>query len=84
MITFTQRHRVLVVVTAISTIPRAATGDCDPVYDGISMYRGVAYRITHILPKSHAVMVDFCEGHRVTGMVTQVTGSFWTVAQLHL
>ena len=56
------------VVTAISTILRAATGDCDPVNGKCRCGMGVAYRILiRILPKRHTVTVDCCDGHRVIG-----------------
>ena len=45
----------------ISTVLRAATGDCDPVYGGCRC--GLLYYSI----KSQAVTVDFCNGHRVTG-----------------
>ena len=47
----------------ISTVLRAATGNCDPYTVDV----GVLTVLLCILPKSHAVTVNFCDGHRVTG-----------------
>lgn len=49
------------VVSPISTMLRAVTGDCDPVYSGYMCSIGMALSIQ---PNSHTV--DFCHSHRVT------------------
>ena len=58
-------YRVLFEVerSAISTVLRAVTGDCDPVYGGCRC--GLPYYSIYY----HAVTVDFCDGHRVTAAV---------------